>query len=238
MHVAILAGGLGSRLGPLTVSLPKPLLPVGPRAIIEIILFQLADQGFTHVTLCTGYLSHLIRGVLGDGSSYGLNIAYTQETEPRGTAGALRDVAAGDTHLLVMNGDLLTKFQYRKIFEGHLSSGHAASVVVTKRDSTLDYGIVTVTQDGVLEAWSEKPTMSHLVSTGVYVLSPEALSLIPRSGKFDMPELLGSIRAHGGQVNCVETGEYWQDIGRIEDYARACRDVEDDPTRFIPSSSP
>ena len=236
MHVAILAGGLGSRLGPLTVSLPKPLLPVGPRSIIEIILLQLADQGFTHVTLCTGYLSQLIRGVVGDGSSYGLSIAYTQETEPTGTAGALRDVGLGEGHLLVMNGDLLTRFRYAEIFESHRSSGRAASVVVTRRDTTLDYGIVDMTHDGVLEAWAEKPTLSHFVSTGVYVLSPEALSLIPQAGKFDMPQLLASVRTGGGQVNCLETGEYWQDIGRIEDYARACQDVENDPCHFIPSS--
>lgn len=236
MHVAILAGGLGSRLGPLTVSLPKPLLPVGPRAIVEIILLQLADQGFTRVTLCTGYLSHLIRGVVGDGSPYGLSISYTQETEPTGTAGALREVAAGDEHLLVMNGDLLTQFAYADIFKDHLSSGSAASVVVTRRDTTLDYGIVTMSREGALEAWSEKPTMSHFVSTGVYVLSPEALSLIPQTGRFDMPELLAAVRAGGGQVYCMETDAYWQDIGRIEDYARACKDVEDDPSRFIPTS--
>jgi NDP-sugar pyrophosphorylase family protein len=234
MHVAILAGGLGSRLGPLTVSLPKPLLPVGPRAILEIILLQLADQGFTHVSLCTGYLSHLIRGVVGDGNAYGLEVSYTQENEPTGTAGALRDVTTGDGPLLVMNGDLLTRFAFSRIVEDHLAANCAATVVVTNRQTTLDYGIVTFGPDRMLQDWSEKPTMSHHVSTGVYVLSADALSLIPPQGRYDMPELLDAIRASGRSVRCLETAEYWQDIGRLEDYARACEDVEDDPSLFIP----
>ena len=234
MRVAVLAGGLGTRLRPFTVSLPKPLLPVGSHSILEIILLQLASQGFVRATLCTGYHSHLIRAVVGDGSALGINVDYVEEVGPTGTAGALREIGPVDDVLLVMNGDLLTQFDYRQIVRDHVGSGRDASVVTTPRKTTLDYGIVEVSPEGTLAHWSEKPTLEHMVSTGVYVLGPRALQLIPEVGRFDMPDLFRVVMSSGGTVGVLTTDDYWQDIGRMEDYAQACEDVEADPQRFLP----
>ena len=233
MQVAVLAGGLGTRLRPFTVSLPKPLLPVGSHAILEIILLQLASQGFTRATLCTGYHSHLIRAVVGDGSALGIDVDYVVESGPTGTAGALREIGPVADGLLVMNGDLLTQFDFRQIVCDHMSSGHDASVVTTPRRTTLDYGIVEVSPEGTLAHWSEKPTLEHMVSTGVYVLGPRALQLVPEVERFDMPDLFRAVMSSGGSVGVLTTDDYWQDIGRMEDYAQACEDVEADPQRFL-----
>ena len=205
----VLAGGLGMRLRPYTMNIPKPLLPLGDQATMEIVLQQLAGQGFERVVITLGHMPQLIEALLGNGQRFGLRIEYVVEVEPLGTAGSLNLVKDLDETFLVMNGDLLT---------------------------TIDYGVVYVDEQGCLERYEEKPTLHHFVSTGIYALDLAVVSRVPQ-GRFDMPDLITGLVAAGERVQCHITDEYWQDIGRFDDYQRASADFVKDPERFLPFTS-
>lgn len=233
MLAVLLAGGLGMRLRPYTMNIPKPLLPLGDKPTMEIVLRQLAASGFDRVVISLGHLPELVEALLGDGSRYGLTIEYVVEDEPLGTAGSLRLVDDLDESFLLMNGDLLTTIDYGRLVREHAGSGRMATVVLARRDVMIDYGVVYVDDDGRLERYDEKPTLHHLVSTGVYALSREAVEHLPPA-RFDMPDLVRALVAAGEDVHCHVTDEYWQDIGRFDDYQRASADFVADPGRFLP----
>lgn len=230
----LLAGGLGMRLRPYTMNIPKPLLPLGDKPTMEIVLRQLAAHGFDRVVISLGHLPELVEALLGDGSRYGLTIEYVVEDEPLGTAGSLRLVEQLDDSFLLMNGDLLTTIDYGRLVTEHAQSGRLATVVLARRDVPIDYGVVYVDDDGRLERYDEKPTLHHLVSTGVYALSRGAVEHLPPT-RFDMPDLVRALVAAGEDVHCHVTDEYWQDIGRFDDYQRASADFVADPARFLPA---
>jgi NDP-mannose synthase len=232
----VLAGGLGMRLRPYTMNIPKPLLPLGDQATMEIVLQQLAGQGFERVVLTLGYMSQLVEALLGDGERFGMRIEYVVEVEPLGTAGSLNLVKDLDETFLVMNGDLLTTIDYSGVVASHHAEEHAATVVLARRDVPIDYGVVYVDEQGCLERYEEKPTLHHFVSTGIYALTRSAVSRVP-PGRFDMPDLITDLVAANQRVRCHITDEYWQDIGRFEDYQHASADFVQDPKRFLPFAS-
>lgn len=235
MMAVVLAGGLGMRLRPYTMNIPKPLLPLGDMATMEIVLRQLAGQGFERVVITLGYMSQLVEALLGDGQRFGLSIEYEVEVEPLGTAGSLNLVKDLDEKFLVMNGDLLTTINYAGVVTSLRAEEHSATVVLARRDVPIDYGVVYVDEHGCLERYDEKPTLHHYVSTGIYALSRSTVAKVP-SGRFDMPDLITSLIAAGQRVHCHITDAYWQDIGRFDDYQRASADFVQDPQRFLPSS--
>ena len=234
MDAVLLAGGRGTRLAPLTVTVPKPLLPLGERPIIDILIAQLAAAGVGRVFVCLGYLAPLMQAFLGDGARWGVAIEPRIEAEPLGTAGALRTIEGLSDDFYVVNGDTLTDLDFPAMAAAHRSAGAMATLFTPWVDEQIDYGVVSIDAAGALTEYSEKPRRGYHVSSGVYVLSRRVLPLIPPAGAFDMPDLIRAAMAAGGKVACHRPGAYWKDIGRLDHYEAASRDFEADPARFLP----
>ncbi len=238
MQAILLAGGKGTRLRPFTVTIPKPLLPLGDVPIVEVVIRQLAARGIRRIAVSLGHLAHLFSATIGDGSRFGVTIEYHVEEQPLGTAGPLRLIRDVGENVLVMNGDLLTTLDYRELIEAHLRSGAWATIAVRRRDVKIDLGVVVTSGDGRLLDYQEKPVYPFDVSMGIYVISRPCLELIPEEGAFNMPELLLAIKNAGQDVVTFKTDCYWQDIGRLDDYEQACIDFECEPERFLPDVAP
>ena len=224
-RAVILAGGRGTRLAPYTTVLPKPLMPVGDRAILEIIIEQLVACGIEHLTLAVGHLAHLIEAVVGDGSRQGLRVDYHRECQPLGTAGALASIAGLDATFLVMNGDILTTLDYAALGAAHEEAGNALTIASHRRVQQTNYGVLhTEVSPGPmrrLTGYEEKPEHTYTVSMGVYVAAPAALEHIPAGRAFDVPQLAQALLRAGEPVGSYLYEGYWLDIGRPDDYARA-----------------
>jgi len=227
----ILAGGRGTRLRPYTSVLPKPLMPLGDRAILEIIIQQLARQGFANITLSVGHLAHVIEAVFRDGSDLSVELTYVREDVPLGTAGSLRLVPGLDDTFLMLNGDLVTTFDYRDFVTAHQASGNLLTIATRKRCVDLDYGVLTVEpgngRASRIVRFTEKPTLDVTVSMGIYVLEPAALSFIPADGYFDFPDLVQNLLQANAPVGAFEYDGLWLDIGRQEDYDQAITLLEE-----------
>ena len=229
-QAVILAGGKGSRLGPYTTVLPKPLLPVGDRAILDVVVRQLQGYGFSELTFAVGYLAHLIKAVFGDGSDYGVSIRYHHEGEPLGTAGPLASIEGLDETFLLMNGDVLTTLDYGELVATHRSAGNLLTIASHRRVVQTDYGVIHT--NGLagatkrVTAYEEKPEIPYVVSMGIYVAEPEILELIPDGCHFDMPDVVRELLAAGHPVGSYLYDGFWLDIGRHEDYERAIMEFE------------
>jgi NDP-sugar pyrophosphorylase family protein len=220
----ILAGGRGTRLAPYTSVLPKPLMPIGDRAILEIVVHQLAGHGFTEVVFCVGYLSHLIRAVFDSRQPGGVRIRYAQEDNPLGTAAPLRLIDGLDETFLMMNGDVLTTIDYGDFIRYHREHGNVLTVATRERTIKVDYGVLRVNgHNGSrrVNGWEEKPEVVSTVSMGIYALEPRALQYIPESGYFDLPELVQALLQAEEPVGAYAFDGVWFDIGRQDDYQKA-----------------
>lgn len=227
MKTVILAGGKGRRLAPFTTNFPKPLMPVGERPILEILLERLRAEGLTDVMIATGHLEELVRAYFGNGEKWGIKIAYSREDKPLGTAGPLdlvRDELT-DTFLLV-NGDTLSDISFRDLIRHHVDNGSTATVALSRRNVFIDFGVVETDGDSRIVGWKEKPSIDYLVSTGIYVFSRHALSLLPRGEFINLPDFLFKLKDAGHRVSGYVHEGYWLDIGRPEDYEKACLDIE------------
>jgi NDP-sugar pyrophosphorylase family protein len=230
-RVAVLAGGRGTRLAPFTSVLPKPLMPIGDRSILEIVVDRLAAQGFTDVTLCVGYLSHLIRAVSDHLEENGASITFVQEHEALGTAAPLRLLDDLDDTFVVMNGDVLTTLDFRELVSNHRASGSALTIATRQRTIKVDYGVLHVASPTNGHAingtprqvigFEEKPEVVSTVSMGIYVLEPRALEFIPTDGHFDFPDLVQALLGAGERVGAYLYDGLWFDIGRPDDYEQA-----------------
>ncbi len=220
-RVVIMAGGLGTRLGELTKSTPKPMLHVGNKPILQTIIENFAKYGYANIIISVNYLSQVIEEYFGDGSAFGVSIEYIHEKERMGTAGAL---SLMHNHLsepfFVMNGDLLTNVNFEHLHDFHNSQGALGTMGVREYDFQVPYGVVNI-ENGRISSIVEKPIHKFFVSAGVYMLSPEALSLIPSGEFFDMPSLFEKIISKNGKALSFPIHEYWLDIGRINDYEQA-----------------
>jgi NDP-sugar pyrophosphorylase family protein len=221
MKAVILAGGRGTRLAPYTSVLPKPLLPLGQRPILEIIVSQLRDRGFTDITVAVGYLGHLIEAYFGDGRRFGVHMRYSYEDAPLGTAGPLTLISGLDQPFLAMNGDLLTDLDYSDLYRYHLEQQAAITVALYTKEVKIDLGVLEVNQRHEVEKYTEKPTYTYTVSMGIYVIDPAALRYIPRGQRFDFPDLVQKLLEEDQKISGYKFGGQWLDIGRPEDYARA-----------------
>jgi NDP-sugar pyrophosphorylase family protein len=180
-------------------------------------------------------MAPLFTAQFGDGSAYGLRVEHLIEPEPLGTAAPLRSLVDAPEEFLVMNGDLLTDLSFTGLMEAHRASGAAATIAVAAREERIDYGVIDVAADGAFVDYREKPTIPYYVSMGINVLSRRALTHLPATGRFDMPDLMLALHRSGAGVHCHRTTCYWQDIGRFDDYARASEDYVREPTRFAPA---
>jgi NDP-mannose synthase len=241
-RAVILAGGRGSRLGPYTTVLPKPLLPVGDRAILDVVVHQLRDFGFNEITLAVGYLAHLVRAVMGDGSNHGVQINYSEEAEPLGTVGPLAEIEDLDDSFLVMNGDVLTALDYGHLLDVHRVSGNALTIASHRRVVRTEYGVLHLDDQAGnmfrLSGFEEKPEIPYVVSMGVYILEPGVLDYIEPGERLDLPDLVLRLLAGGQPVGSYLYDGYWLDIGRHEDYEKALLEFEQLRPMFLPEREP
>jgi NDP-mannose synthase len=228
MRAVVLAGGLGMRLRPYTTILPKPLLPIGDRPILEIILRQLERAGFARVDLCVGHLGDLIRVYLSEGTVLpdGLELDWHWEPEePLGTAGALRIVPGLDETFLAMNGDILTTLDYAALMDHHRDSGAALTIAVQARNVEIGLGVLDLDRDRVT-GYREKPSLSYDVSMGIYAYEPRALEHLPAEGPCQFPELVQRLLDAGEHVCAYRSDDDWFDIGTLGEYERAVAEFE------------
>ena len=220
-RVVLMAGGLGSRLRPLTDDCPKPMLKVGNKPLLETILDNFIEYGFQHFYISVNYMADVVKSYFGDGSRWGVEIQYLQEDQKLGTAGALSLLPEkpGES-LLVMNGDLLTKVNFSQLLDFHCSQRSIGTMCVREYDFQVPYGVVKI--DGHrITGIDEKPVQRFFVNAGIYVLEPAALNLIPSKTYFDMPTLFEKIIEEKKETAVFPIREYWLDIGQLADYDRA-----------------
>ena len=222
--VVILAGGKGTRLLPYTTALPKPLMPVGNYPILEILLKQLAAYGFKDVTLAVGHLAGIVQAYFNDGKQFGLDLSYSYETKPLGTAGPLSRLPRSDRSMLVLNGDLLTDIDFGQIVRFHYEKEAMATVGMTRRIESVDFGVIEAESDDRIINFQEKPKMNYLVSMGIYVFTPRVIDYIPKSSRFDFPDLVQKLLNQDAKVVGYKSEAYWMEVGRPSDYEKANED--------------
>jgi dTDP-glucose pyrophosphorylase len=219
--VVLMAGGVGSRLRPLTSDTPKPMLKVGERPILETIILQFKDYGFQRFVIAMHYLGEQIADYFGDGSRFDAEITYLRETEPLGTAGALSLLADRPTEpFFLMNGDLLTKLNFASLMAFHQSSGAPVTMCVREHALTIPYGVTEICGDR-LERVVEKPTIRHLVNAGIYACNPNVIDLVPRDRASTMIDVMQLLIAQGTRPSVFPIHEYWVDVGQYGDFVRA-----------------
>lgn len=227
-RAVLMVGGMGRRLRPYTYIIPKPLIPVGDKPILEIIVRQIVSHGFDEITMACGYQANRIRAYFQDGTVFGCNINYVIEEEGAwmGTAGNLRRISGlSDGPFLMMNGDILTQLNYSNIYKFHKEQGTLLTVGFTKHSHRLNYGVIeTNGRTDRVKIINEKPTMEYLINTGIYILEPQANDYLPSSGPCDMPELIERIMAAGQEVASYLIKEYWLDVGNIGSLEKARKD--------------
>jgi NDP-sugar pyrophosphorylase family protein len=235
VEAVILAGGKGTRLRPYTVSIPKPLVPLGDEPIIEILLQQLEACGIRRVHLALGHLANLIKAYLEQtGTQRPLEILYSFESKALGTVGPVKQIPLTSDTFLVLNGDLLTTMSFADLIATHRRRGCIATLAVHTRQVVMDYGIVEVSPDARIVGHREKPSLDVKVGMGVYAFERRVLDHIPNDQKFDIPDLIQTLLRAGEPLAAYESDDYWMDIGRPDDYEIAYRDYTTSPERFLP----
>jgi NDP-sugar pyrophosphorylase family protein len=227
MKVVILAGGKGSRLKPYSTSFPKPLMPIGDKPILEILIRQLSSHDQKDIILAVGHLAELIMSFFGEGSYYGVKIRYSRENKPLGTIGPLSLIKDElKETFLVINGDTLTDLDYSKLLMNHRKNKYIATIALVKRIVEIDYGVPTLTEKSTIENYKEKPKITYNVGTGICVFEPKILNYIKSGKRMDLPDLLKKLFDNDETVNSYVHKGYWFDIGRPADYEAACNFVE------------
>jgi NDP-mannose synthase len=217
----ILAGGRGTRLRPYTVVLPKPLMPIGEYPILEVIVRQLAAQGFGRLTIALNHQANLIQTFFGDGSKWSLQIDYSVESQPLSTVAPLTLIDDLPDAFLLMNGDVLTDLRFADLLTLHAGSGALFTVAASRRTHTIDYGVLEIDDTSQLTSFKEKPTVNYLVSMGVYGVSKRVLSMVPPGKPYGFDDLMRDLLAKGERVAIHPHDGYWADIGRPDDYMQA-----------------
>lgn len=234
MKAIVLAGGKGARLAPYTRILPKPLMPIGDMPILEVLLRQMKRAGIEDVVLTVGHLAQLLRTFFLDGSQWGVNITYSHEQEPLGTAGPLSLIEGLDSTFLVTNGDVLTTLDLQELLAFHRSQGGIATIAVHHRQVKIDLGVVQWNGENCISGYIEKPTYDYTVSMGIYVFEPRVMNYIPFNMYLDFPDLVLKLIAAGEKVTGYRFDGYWMDLGRPDDYAQATEDFTNMRTQFLP----
>lgn len=220
-RVILMAGGLGTRLRPLTQDIPKPLLKVGNKPILETIIKNFANYGFVNITISLNYKGEMIKDYFGDGSNFGVNIDYIEENMRLGTAGALSLIENKPTEaFFVMNADLLTDVNFSHLLDFHSFSNSDATMCVREYEYQVPYGVIEVEESNVTSI-VEKPIQKFFVNAGIYVLSPKVFDYIPKNEFYDMPTLFNTFIEKEKNVISFPIHEYWLDIGRMSDFEQA-----------------
>lgn len=225
--VILMAGGLGQRLGELTMDCPKPMLKVGDKPILEVVLNNLKEHGFHDFVISVNYKAEIIENHFKDGSDFGVTINYIREKERLGTAGALSLFKPkNDLPLLVMNGDVLTKVDFTQFLNNHNKNNYQVSMCVRKYDLQVPFGVVNVNEQTITSI-IEKPVQSFFINAGVYILDKKVLDLIPEQTYFDMPSLFNQVIAQSkASAGVFPIHEYWMDVGQRDDFNQAQLDFK------------
>lgn len=236
MKAVILAGGKGTRLAPYNTVFPKPLVPLGDRPILDIIIHQLAHYGFKDIVLSVGYLAELIQAYFREGSPNveNANITFVREQEPLGTVGSLSLVSGLDDSFLVMNGDVLTTIDFSKLMKYHKEKGGLLTIAMHRREVKIDLGVMEINDKHELKSFLEKPTLNYLVSMGVYVYEPEVLKYITPGRYLDFPEVVWKMLEEGKKIVGYPSDDYWLDLGSHADYAKAQQEFDLMRDKLIP----
>jgi NDP-sugar pyrophosphorylase family protein len=230
----ILAGGKGTRLMPFSATFPKPLVPLGDKPVLEILIRRLASAGFCELVLAVGHLSHLIQAYFGDGSRFGVSITYSLETEPLGTAGPLALIDCLHDHFLVLNGDLLTNLDFNRLEQTLVDSKADLTVATYRKKHQVDLGVLDLDNCGKIVGYNEKPVFDYHISMGAYAFKRTVVTDFLTAGKrTDLPDLVMKLVNGGMAVNTWIHEGFWLDIGRPEDYATAQQMYEKQPDYFL-----
>jgi dTDP-glucose pyrophosphorylase len=226
--VVIMAGGRGKRLRPLTDDCPKPMLKVGEKPVLQTILEQFVQQGFTRFCISVNYKAEQIKDYFGDGSEFGAEIHYIDEKKWMGTAGSLSLFPFETSEpILILNGDILTKLSFEQLVDFHRDHQAKATIAVTTYDYQVPYGVIKANRDR-LAGFEEKPVVAGFINAGIYVLNPEVLSCVPRDSYFDMNRLFEILLQNEEPVCIFPIREYWTDIGGMKSYYQACQDYDNE----------
>jgi NDP-sugar pyrophosphorylase family protein len=234
MKAVVLAGGKGTRLAPYTTILPKPLMPIGEMPILEVLLRQMKRAGVNHVVLTVGHLASLLRAYFSDGAQWELDITYSSEPKPLGTAGPISLVQGLDKTFLVTNGDVLTTLNLKKLIAFHKQKGGIATIAAHRRQVKIDLGVIQWDGDDRVAGYIEKPTTDYTVSMGMYVFEPRVLDYIPVGEYLDFPDLILKLIASGEKVSGYTFDGYWMDLGHPDDYVQANEDFVTMKAKFLP----
>jgi len=229
----ILAGGRGTRLYPYTLSIPKPLIPLGDIPILEIIIRQLSLSGFNWITLAVNHQAELIKEFFKDGSRWNIKIDYSLESKPLSTMGPLRLINNLPEDFLVMNGDILTDLDFAEMYDDHVSENRTFTVAAHKRTNKIDYGVLESDSNDYLIGFKEKPQTDYLVSMGVYLASKKILDLIPDGELYGFDHLMRDLMSHQKKVKINVYDGYWLDIGRPDDYEAAIKEFDGNKKQFL-----
>jgi dTDP-glucose pyrophosphorylase len=226
-RVILMAGGLGTRLKPLTNDTPKPLLKVGNKPILETIINNFVKYGFVNITISVNYKSNMIKQYFQDGKKFGANIDYIEENKQLGTAGALSLIQNKPTEpFFVMNADLLTDVNFSSVLDFHILENAIATMCVREYDFQVPYGVIEL-NDSKITSIKEKPIYNFFVNAGIYVLSPKIFEYIPTNQFYDMPTLFDTLLKMDKKAISFPIHEYWMDIGQIEEYNKANIDFDE-----------
>ncbi len=232
MKAVILCGGLGERLRPLTLKVPKPLLPLGDKSILEINLLKLKRLGFSNITLSVGYLGTLIQEQFRNGENLGISIDYVYESYPLGTAGSLSLIEEPNGTYLIMNADILHTIPLDEYYLTHTRSSADVTIVSINRKNKIDFGLLDIDLDLNLTNYTEKPETGYDVSTGIYFINSKVFHELS-GDREDMPNFITKLLKENYRIKVIKSSHYWKDIGRLDDYENAINDFELNRNKFL-----
>jgi NDP-mannose synthase len=232
MQAIILAGGKGSRLKPFTTNFPKPLVPIDDIPILEIILKQLKYYGVKDVVLAVNHMADLIMAFFKNGEKLGLNISYSVESEPLGTAGPISIVKNLDENFLVLNGDVLTTLNFKSFFNFHKKKKTISTIATFNKEVKIDLGVLETNGD-VFDDYIEKPTYNFTVSMGIYVFNKSIVQYLEKGTPLDIPDLILKLKENKEEICCYKGDYDWLDIGRVDDYEMATKIFKEQKSKYL-----
>jgi len=232
-RAVILAGGRGTRLRPYTVVLPKPLMPIGDYPILEVIIRQLQQSGFTHITMAVNHQAEIIKAFFGDGSKWGIKIDYSLETKPLSTMAPLKLIKDLPDNCLIMNGDILTDLDYAKFYDNHVKNNNIFTISAYQREVKSEFGVLDINDENTLIGFREKPVSIYDVSMGIYMISKKAVDYIPADTLYGFDHLMLDLMKNNEKPKIEKFDGYWLDIGRPDDYAEAIDIFEKNSSKFL-----
>lgn len=233
MKAVILAGGKGTRLKPYTSTLPKPLVPLDGKAILEILIIRLIHSGVNEAFLCVNHMAEIIKAFFEDGSKLGIKIHYSLEEKPLSTVAPIKLINNLPENFLVMNGDLLTDLNFKRLYDYHIANNALLTVAIYQRKVKIDFGVIDLDKSShYARNFIEKPEYSFNVSMGVYVMNKKVLDFVPYNEPFGFDNLMNTLLKEKKPVHIFSYDGYWLDIGRPEDYEQASIDYENNKKLF------